>query len=199
MAGEVAIPLLPCGSVDEIAEFYAALGFEQTYRQLRPNPYVALRREDLHLHFFGMPDFDPAQSYGSCLVQVPDIGALHGAFETGMRAAYCKVLVSGIPRMTRPRKRKNAGNLSGFSLVDPGGNWIRITALPGTAAREPAPSSKLAKALDNAVVLADSKGDVPQALKILGATLAHEEHTASPEDVVEARAYLAELSVRLDP
>ena len=34
---------------------------------------MALRREDLHLHFFGLPGFDPEQSYGSCLVQVPDV------------------------------------------------------------------------------------------------------------------------------
>ena len=33
------------------------LGFERTYRRLRPNPYVALRREELRLHFFGSPGF----------------------------------------------------------------------------------------------------------------------------------------------
>ena len=44
---------------------------------------MALRREDLHLHFFGLPGFDPAQSYGSCLVQVPDVAALFEAFAAG--------------------------------------------------------------------------------------------------------------------
>nr|WP_258545684.1 hypothetical protein [Micromonospora provocatoris] len=63
MANETTIPLLPCRSLDDVAPFYQALGFEVTYRQERPNPYLTLRREDLHLHFFGMPQFDPADSY----------------------------------------------------------------------------------------------------------------------------------------
>lgn len=57
-------------------------------------------------------DFDPADSYGSCIVSVPDVGALHASFAAGLRAAYGKVPVAGIPRMTRPRKRKNVRNLS---------------------------------------------------------------------------------------
>jgi catechol 2,3-dioxygenase-like lactoylglutathione lyase family enzyme len=140
MAGEVTAPLLPCADVDEIAAFYAVLGFERAYRQLRPNPYVALRREDLHLHFFGIPGFDPAESYGSCLVQVPDVGALFEAFAAGIRAAHGNLLVKGLPRMTRPRVRKNMGGLTGFSVVDPGGNWIRIIPLAGSR-RRPRPQN----------------------------------------------------------
>ncbi len=45
MTGERMIPLLPCASIDEIADFAAALGFTVTYRQIRPNPYLALRRD----------------------------------------------------------------------------------------------------------------------------------------------------------
>ena len=40
-------------------------------------------------------------------------------------AFYC---VLGFSRMTRPRKRKNADNLTGFAVIDPGGSWIRVTA-----------------------------------------------------------------------
>lgn len=40
MANETTIPLLPCRSLDDVAPFYQALGFEITYRQERPNPYV---------------------------------------------------------------------------------------------------------------------------------------------------------------
>lgn len=50
MAHEIAVPLLPCRSIDEIVEFYTMLGFEQTYHQLRPSPYACLGREDLQLH-----------------------------------------------------------------------------------------------------------------------------------------------------
>lgn len=192
MTGEVTIPLLPCAAVDDMVEFYEALGFRRTYRQLKPNPYVVVRREDWELHFFGIDGFDPAESYGNCVVQVPDIGVVHAAFTAGLRARYGRVPVQGIPRMTRPRRRKNSGHLSGFSVVDPGGNWIRI--FPAGGAEDPAPArSKLGVAVDNAVVLGDGKGDHTQAAKILDGALAR--HPDAPERT-EALLYRTELARR---
>jgi len=199
MANEVTIPLLPCGSVDVIADFYRVLGFRCTYRQQRPNPYVALQREDLHLHFFEMPDFVPENSYGSCLVLVPDVGELYAAFAEGMRAEYGKVLVSGIPRMTRPRPKKNDDGVTGFSVVDPGGNWIRISA---TSTREPAqqPTGRLATTLQNAIVQADSRGEHHQAAWILDSALARPDAAVDPVTLVEALVYRAEVALVLhDP
>ena len=62
VAGERMIPLLPCASIDEIADFVRALGFAVTDRQVRPNPYLALRREDIELHYFGIDGFRPEDS-----------------------------------------------------------------------------------------------------------------------------------------
>ena len=199
MANEMTIPLLPCVSIDDIADFYRVLGFRSTYRQLRPNPYLALQREDLHLHFFGMPDFVPENSYGSCLVLVPDVEELHGAFTEGMRAEYGKVLVSGIPRMTRPRPKKNNNGVTGFSVIDPGGNWIRISAR-STTAPAPEPTGRLATTLQNAVVQADSRGDHRQAARILDSALARPDATDHPITQVEALVYRAEVAMALgDP
>jgi hypothetical protein len=188
------VPMLPCGDVDEIIAFYQVLGFEEVYRQLRPNPYVIVRRGGIELHFFGLPDFKPEDSYGSCGVYVP----LFESFAAGMRAEFGKILVSGIPRMTRPRKRKNDDRVSGFSVVDPGGNWIRIfnDKKPDHGAEQPA-ASKVAQALESAVVLGDSKGDPGQAAKILDATLARHGAQAPAVDRVEALVYRTELAVRL--
>jgi len=201
MANEMTIPLLPCGSIDDIADFYRVLGFRSTYRQLRPNPYLALQREDLHLHFFGLPHFVPEHSYGSCLVLVPDIEELYRAFAEGMRAEYGKVLLSGIPRMTRPRPRKYNNGVTGFSVIDPGGNWIPISAKsgrPSTLAAEP--TSRLATSLDNAVVQADSRGDHRQAARILDSGLARPDASDDPITYVEALVYRAEVAVALrDP
>lgn len=202
MANEKTVPLLPCPDIDEIEAFYAMLGFTRTYYQTRPNPHVALRRADIDLHFFGIPGFDPAGSYGSCLVIVPDTGELYRAFAAGMRAAHGKILVAGIPRMTRPRLRKNADNLSGFAVIDPGGNWIRIHAAAGepaadTAAAEPA-RSRLGKALDNAVVMGDSRGFEEQGVRILDTALGRDLATSTPVDLVNALAYRAELAARTD-
>lgn len=198
MAREIAIPLLPCRSIDEIEDFYRMLGFERTYRQAKPYPCVGVRREDLQLQFFGLDGFDPETSYGSCVVLVEDTLALYEAFAAGMRAVHGKVLVSGLPRMTRPRKRKNVGNISGFSIVDPGGNWIRI--FHNTAAADDStdePTSQLAKTMRNAVVLSDSKGDTAQAARILDSALIKHRESAPVTDLVEALVYGAELAIRL--
>jgi hypothetical protein len=191
------IPLLPCASIDEIAKFADHLGFRVTYRQVRPNPYVALDRDGLELHYFGIPGFLPEDSYGSCVVITDDIEALFDAFAAGLRAGYGKLPVSGFPRITRPRRRKNNDNRSGFSLVDPSGNWIRVSAerspveLPSEAS-----VSRPRGAVDNAVVIADSHGDAAQAAKILAGALARDT-TARPEERREAEEYLAELRERL--
>lgn len=74
MANELTIPALPCRSIDDVEAFYTALGFTRTYRQVRPNPYLAVRWEDIELHFFGMPEFDPEDSYGTCLSLSPTPG-----------------------------------------------------------------------------------------------------------------------------
>lgn len=195
MAGEKTVPLLPCRDIDEIDDFYRMLGFERTYRQAKPYPCVGLRREDLELQFFGLDGFDPAQSYGSCVVLVDDTAALYQAFADGMRAEHGKVLVTGIPRMTRPRKRKNVGDTTGFSVVDPGGNWIRIFRR-STGAPLEAASSQLGRALENAVVQGDSRGDVRQAARILDTALGR--HPDPAADRVEVLVYRAELALRLD-
>ncbi len=196
MANEVTVPLLPCASIDDIVTFYGILGFSTTYLQRKPYPCAGLQREDLHLQFFEIAGFDPEQSYGSCLVITSDIAELHRAFATGMRAAYGKVLVSGMPRMTRPRARKNADGLGGFSVIDPGGNWIRVFQKPATMpAPPPAPAGRLAKVLANAIVLADSKGDVGQAARILDSALARPQADDDPVTHLEVLVYRAELAM----
>lgn len=196
MANEVTVPILPCASIDETAEFYTALGFTRTYHQTKPNPHMVVEREDMALHFAGIDGFVPADSYGSCIVVVDDIAEIHEAFAAGMRAAYGKVLVSGIPRMTRPRRRKNADGVSGFTVVDPGGNWIRFFPRKGDAAPERPAPGKLGRTLENAVVLGESKGDTAQAAKILDGALRREAATATPLELFEALAYRAELAAR---
>jgi hypothetical protein len=196
MANEITVPLLPCRSIDEIVEFYAMLGFTQTYYQKQPNPCVALKREDLNLQFFGIADFKAEDSYGSCLVIVQDTEELYRAFAAGMRATHGKLLVSGIPRMTRPRKRKNADNFAGFSVIDPGGNWIRIMASKAEPEDSDAAPSRLAKMLQNAVVMGDSHGFDERAVQILDDALERNQDTAPATDLVEALAYRAELALR---
>ncbi|MEV4279613.1 VOC family protein [Actinoplanes xinjiangensis] len=199
MTNEVTVPLLPCASIDDIEAFYRVLGFRTTYVQRKPYACVGLQREDLNLQFFEIAGFDPEQSYGSCIVLTWDIAELHRAFAAGMRAAYGKVLVSGMPRMTRPRARKNADGVGGFSVIDPGGNWIRVFQNTATAPTPaPAPAGRLANVLANAVVLADSKGDAGQAVRILDSALARPQADDDPVTHVEVLVYRAELAMALN-
>jgi catechol 2,3-dioxygenase-like lactoylglutathione lyase family enzyme len=191
MPRERAIPGLPCRDLDELLAFYTALGFDVTFRQVRPNPFAAISRGDIELHAFGMPPvFDPANSYGGCVIVVQDTLALHAAFAAGLRATFGKVPVSGIPRMTRPRKKSGAGG--GFTIVDPGGNWIRISSFTDD---EREPVGRLAKVVATAARQGDSHGDEARAISVLeNGLLRHAD--APPVDTLPALAYLAELRQR---
>jgi hypothetical protein len=98
--------------------------------------------------------------------------------------------------MTRPRKRKNADNFSGFTVIDPGGNWIRIMASMAGRGDAEATPSRLSRMLQNAVVMGDSHGYDARAMQILDDALDRDQDTAPATDLVEALAYRAELALR---
>src|SRR5262245_1742511 len=199
MANERTYPCLPCRELDEAIDFYKALGFTRTYRQLRPNPYAVDVRDDLQIHLFGMPEFDPEQSYGSVIVVVPDPDALYHSFAEGLRKAYGKLPVAGIPRILRPRKKYGA--VYGFSVVDVGGNWLRISKAGDQPSSEVADeagtkTSGLAKILEVAARLGDAHGDEAAALKTLESGLSR--YPDAPiVDRARAILFRAELAVRL--
>jgi catechol 2,3-dioxygenase-like lactoylglutathione lyase family enzyme len=196
MANERTYPLLPCRDIDEAIAFYQALGFVRTYRQVRPNPSAVVAREDLHIHLFGMDGFNPADSYGSVIVVVPDPDSLYHAFAAGLRAAYGKLPIAGIPRILRPRKRY--GTVRGFSVVDVGGNWLRIYKAGDTEEQEAAEKSTgLAQIVLTAARLGDARGDEAIALKTLETGIARFSD-APAIDRVRAFLYRAELALRLN-
>lgn len=159
MAGEITIPLLPCHSINEMIDFYRALGFGVTYQQSKPNNYAVVRLEDIELHFFSMRDYVPANSYSTCYVRVSDVDALYKRFGDGLRQRYGRIPSAGIPRVI-PLKNKSH-NVREFIVVDPGGNWIRIGQPRDEIASEnretslgsPLTPTKLSRALEAAMVL----------------------------------------------
>lgn len=194
MTTETTIPILPCRKIDEVLDFYTALGFEITYRQERPNTYAAIKRGGIHLHFFSMKEYEPENSYSTCLVVVPDAEALHGTFRASIREKYGKYLVSGIPRLLNLYDREDGSR--GFNIVDPGGNWIRFSqpAAPRPLDALNIPQSALSKALGAARILADSKGDTDMAIRTLDAALS--KHPDAPA-VHRAQALIARAGMAL--
>lgn len=195
MANERTYPMLPCRDIDEAITFYKALGFVQTYRQLRPNPSAVVAREDIQIHLFGIDNFNPADSYGSVIIVVPDTDSLYQAFADGLRAAYGKLPVAGIPRLLRPRKKY--GTVRGFSVVDVGGNWLRIYKSGDTEDQdEEEKATGLAQIVLTAARLGDARGDEALALKTLENGIARFSD-APAIDQVRALLYRAELALRL--
>ena len=195
MANERTYPCLPCGDLDESIAFYESLGFTRTYRQVRPNPYAVVAREDIQIHLFGIEGFDPAESYGSVIVAVPDPDRLYRDFATGLRRAHGKLPVAGIPRITRPRKKY--GTVRGFSVVDTGGNWLRISKLGESEQEDSAEKAEgLAQIVYVATRLGDAHGDEALALKTLESGLTRFGETAEPNELARAYLYRAELAVR---
>ena len=195
MSQERTYPCLPCRELDDSIAFYESLGFRRTYRQIRPNPYAVVARADLQVHLFGIDGFDPAQSYGTAIVVVPDPDELYEAFAAGLRQRYGKLPVAGIPRIGRPRKRY--GTVRGFSMVDPGGNWLRISKLGDTESDTSTPEPRsLDQIVEVAARLGDSHDDEPRALEVLIAGITRHSD-AKPLQKVRAYLYRAELEVRL--
>jgi catechol 2,3-dioxygenase-like lactoylglutathione lyase family enzyme len=195
VANERTYPALPCRDVDESIAFYESIGFKRTFRQVRPNPYGVVAREDLHIHLFGIDGFDPADSYGTAIVVVPDPDALYRDFAAGLRKARGKLPVTGIPRITRPRKKY--GTVRGFSVVDPGGNWLRISKLGESEETDSAEmATGLAQSFHVATRLGDAHGDEALALKTLESGLNRFGPSAGPADLARAYLYRAELAVR---
>ncbi len=195
MANERTYPCLPCAEIDGSVAFYESLGFTRTYRQVRPNPYAVVAREDLQIHLFGIDGFKPEDSYGTVIVAVPDPDSLYRDFAAGLRKAHGKLPVTGIPRITRPRKKY--GTVRGFSVVDPGGNWLRISKLGETEEEDSAEKAEgLAQIVYVAARLGDAHGDEALALKTLDSGLTQFGDAAKPIELARAYLYRAELAVR---
>jgi hypothetical protein len=100
--------------------------------------------------------------------------------------------------MTRPRRRP--GTTTGFSVVDPGGNWLRISrhgaVEDGPDAGPAASDGRLARVVATAARQADAHGDESAGIRVLVNGLAR--HTdAPPAQRIPALVYLAELRVRI--
>lgn len=187
-------PILTVPDLDEAIRFYEDLGFRRTYRQVRPNPHAVVELEDIGIHLSAVPGIDPAASLGSVIITVPDAEALYRTFADGLRRTRGRIPSAGIPRLLRPRRKQ--GTTSGFSVVDVGGNWLRISRIGDTEDDGPEQVTGLARVLEVAARQGDARGDHRVALDVLDRGLAR--HPEAPAaDRVRAGLYRAELLARL--
>ena len=112
-----ATPNLPSRDFAATSAFYAALGFEQGWRDAG---WMILRRGELQLEFFPYPDLDPLQSSFGCCLRLDDLDGFYAACQ----AAGLPEARSGQPRLNPPR-REAWGGVVGY-LVDPDGTLLRL-------------------------------------------------------------------------
>ena len=112
-----ATPNLPSRDLEATSQFYAGLGFEETWRD---RSWMILKRGGLALEFFPYPDLDPLESSFGCCLRLDD---LHCFYEA-CTAAGVPEARSGIPRIVPPRVEHWGGTV-GF-LVDPDGTLLRL-------------------------------------------------------------------------
>ncbi|NBE51260.1 bleomycin resistance protein [Streptomyces boluensis] len=193
---EKTIPLLPCHAVEPLVEFYVALGFEVTFQQKSPYPYVVVERGDVELQFFGMKGFDPAASYGACYVLTEEVDALFETFRAGLKAVYGKVPGRGLPRIG-PLKDM-AYDMRQFLLTDPSGNSIRVgqPIEGGDGHIKPAPPGTFERALHFATLFADSKEDLAGAARILDRVIGLRNEKPTPVQRVRILALRGDIAHR---
>lgn len=197
MPDTLTIPILPCVSLPDTLAFYRPLGFEVTHSQTRPNVYLALRRDDLQLHFMGLRKLVPAQAYSACLVCVSKLEPLYESIVSGLRSQYGKLPVKGIPRVSRLRP-----GASRFTLVDVAGNsliFVRRDAPDDydESLSEPMSETLLGRAHASARRLRDFRNDDRAAAKLLDAALAKANPGEAAIDRARALAARAELALVL--
>lgn len=190
------IPVLPCVDLTGTVDFYEALGFAVTYRQERPYLYLSLRLDDIELHFTeASPNLDRSEeNSGGCLVFVDDVAPFHARFVDGLERRHGRILVGGLPRITRLRPGQTR-----FSICDPSGNSIIVINQdePDIEYGGSSRLSGLAKAHDNVRIFRDFKNDDALAARALDAGLRRHRATATRLELARALADRAELAIVL--
>jgi hypothetical protein len=120
----------------------------------------------------------------------------HATFTAAMRGAYGKVLVKGLPRITRYRP-----GASRFTIMDPSGNSIVFIRRDEPEGLEYGGSKRLtglAKVLDNARILREFKTDDRAAFRALNSGLRRYGADAPPVERTMALAAMIELCTASD-
>ena len=116
-----ATPNLPSPDFEATSRFYAALGFDESWRD---ENWMILRRGDLMVEFFPFSDLDPYSSSFSCCLRLDDLDWFYAVCrEAGLPEAR-----AGIPRLAPPRVE--ASGLRIAYLVDPHGTLVRLVQNP---------------------------------------------------------------------
>jgi hypothetical protein len=118
------IPIFDCMfEIDEVLEFYTALGFEITYYQKAPYRFASIKNNITEISFYGNKNFDPEQNAGSCYIVVPNIDEVYNELKSNLKSYYGKIPVRGLPRFSRLNQTAEDRRIN---ITDPSGNTLII-------------------------------------------------------------------------
>ncbi|MGW0251401.1 bleomycin resistance protein [Nocardia goodfellowii] len=194
---EKTIPRLMARSIDPVADFYTALGFETTFRQRAPYQFLSVRRHGIELNFYGDKNFDPASSTHGCLIETDDVDYLYAVFTEGLRNAYGSVPTQGCPRVGT--LKDVSYGMRQFLVIDPGGNTLQI-AQPISENQEhrPLPKGTFDRAIHMGALFADSKQDLALAVRVLDRALHRTDEEPTAVQLVKLLVLRADVAVRQD-
>src|SRR2546425_605998 len=90
-----ATPNLPSRDLVATSQFYARLGFRETFRD---EGWLIVERGPLQIEFFPSADHNPRKNLASCCIRVSDLNLLHEAFMgAGLPTSH-----RDVPRITSP-------------------------------------------------------------------------------------------------
>lgn len=182
-------------SIEPVADFYTALGFEITFRQTAPYQFLNVRRGGIELNFYGAKEFDPVCSAHGCLVNTDDVDHLYAAFTEGLRTAFGSVPAQGIPRVGALKDMSYG--VRQFLLTDPGGNTIQIAQpISEDQRHRPLPQGTFDRAIHLGSLFADSKQDLDLAVKVLDRALHRTDEEPTAVQLVKLLVLRADVAVR---
>ncbi|RJQ81023.1 VOC family protein [Pseudonocardiaceae bacterium YIM PH 21723] len=192
---EKTIPGLKAQSIEPVADFYTALGFEITFRQTTPYQFLSVKRGGIELNFYGDTRFDPTSSTHGCVVETDDVDQLYAAFTEGLREAFGSVPVQGLPRVGA-LKDESYGSRQ-FLMNDPGGNTIHIAQQISEDQRHrPLPKGTFDRAIHTGSLFADSKQDLELAVQVLDRALQRTDEQPTAVQLVRLLVLRADVAVR---
>lgn len=112
-----ATPNLPSRDFGATSQFYAKLGFSETWRD---RGWMILKRDGLALEFFPYPDLDPLESSFGCCIRLDDLASFYEICRNAGIPEAC----GGQPRLQAPRLEQS-GLTIGY-MVDPDGTLLRL-------------------------------------------------------------------------
>jgi catechol 2,3-dioxygenase-like lactoylglutathione lyase family enzyme len=116
-----ATPNLPSRNFDATIDFYARLGFTESWRD---DHWMILEKGGITLEFFPFPDLDPAASSFSCCLRLDDVTSF---FDDALSSGVPETM-TGWPRVHRPKQEPWGGQVG--ALIDPDGTLLRLVQEP---------------------------------------------------------------------